>query len=73
VIYGKDTSVLCIPRVSYSAFTSLLDCWWTNSFGGDVCWTQMTSADDTIRFLTVFWHQNASLLLYLSANAGRLR
>jgi len=21
---------------------------------------------------TVFWHQNASLLLYLSANAGRL-
>jgi len=33
----------------------------------------MTRADDTIRVLTVFWHQNASLLLYLSANAGRLR
>ena len=30
----------------------------------------MTWADNTIRFLTVFWLQNASLLLYLSANAG---
>jgi len=24
------------------------------SFGGDICWTQMTCADDTIRLLTVF-------------------
>jgi len=33
----------------------------------------MTWADDTIRVLTVFWQQNASLLLYLLANAGRLQ
>jgi len=33
----------------------------------------MTWTDDTIQLLTVFWHQNASLLLYLSVNAGRLR
>jgi len=34
---GKDTSVVCIARVSHSAFTGLLDRWWTNSFGGDIC------------------------------------
>jgi len=33
----------------------------------------MTWADDTIRLLTVFWRQNASLLLYMSANDGRLQ
>jgi len=70
--------VVGIASISHSAFSRLLvlERWWTNSFGGDICWTQMTWADDTIRntirILTVFWHQNASLLLYLSANAGRL-
>jgi len=36
MISGKDTSVACIARVSPSAFTSLLDHWWTNSLGGDI-------------------------------------
>jgi len=52
-----EKTYLCMhSSVSHSAFTSLLDRWWTNSFGGDICWTQMTWADDTIRLLTVFWH-----------------
>jgi len=33
----------------------------------------MTWADDTIRLLSVFWRQNASLLMYFSTNAGRLQ
>jgi len=47
-ISGKDTSVVCSTSVSHSAFTSLLDRWWTNSFCGDIYWTQRTWADDTI-------------------------
>jgi len=62
-----------MATVSHSAFTRLLDRWWTNSFGDDICWTQMTWADDIIRLPMVFSHQNASWMLYLSANAGRLR
>ena len=34
--------MVCIAGVSHSAFTRLLDHWWTNSFGSDIFWTQMT-------------------------------
>ena len=37
LISGKYTSVVRIARVSHSAFTSLLDHCWTNSFSGDIC------------------------------------
>jgi len=33
----KKISVVCIAGVSHSAFARLLDRWWTNGFGSDIC------------------------------------
>jgi len=37
--FPEKTQVVCIAGVSHSAFTNLLDRWWTNSFGGEIRWT----------------------------------
>jgi len=49
--FPEKTYVVCIARISHWAFTRLLDRWCTNSFSGDICWTQMDLGS---------WHNKAS-------------